>query len=167
MQKKSFLITLLLFVLGFQSMAQQKFGIVDVNAIYPLMPEYRKADSILVAYNQSLANDYKKQEDELYAAMEKFTRDSASLSPAVREYRRQELQKYMIQLESGKDEMSRMLEAKKVELENGMREKLGKAIDAVAREKGYALLFYKEAVAYQLATDDVTKLVIAKLGIKF
>lgn len=166
MKKKSVLISLGLFLLSCPLMAQQKFGVVDVNAIYPLMPEYRKGDSILMAYNQTLSDDYKKQEDELYAAMEKFTRDSASLSPAIKEYRRQELQKYMTLLESRKDEMSKMLEAKKLELENGMRNQLSKAIEAVAKEKGYSLLLYKDAVAYQLAADDVTRLVIGKLGIK-
>ena len=56
--------TLLLLFLLFagQVMAQGKIGYITPDEIYPLMPETKKADSALQAYQKELAEAYQQLE---------------------------------------------------------------------------------------------------------
>ena len=49
------------------------------------MPEVLKADSSLAAFQRALAENYQDQQNELNDAYAKFVKDSAKMTPAVKE----------------------------------------------------------------------------------
>lgn len=145
--------------------SQQKIGVVAAEEIYVLMPEFKKADSALMAFQQSMSSANSEQENEVNAMLEKFVRDSSGMSPAAREATRSDLTNRIAQLKNKQDGMNNLLEIKKEELVSVVRGKLVAAIEAAAREKGYTLIIYKESVGYVVTADDITPLVKKKLGI--
>ncbi len=67
-----------------QVFAQTKIGYINVDEIFALMPETRKADSMLGAFQKDLADEYARQETELNAAIEKFIKDSLTMTVAIK-----------------------------------------------------------------------------------
>ena len=69
MKKSVLLFAAIVFAQCFTNLfAQTKIGYISVDEIFALMPETRKADSSLAAYQKDLANTYAEQEAELNAA---------------------------------------------------------------------------------------------------
>jgi len=93
MKKSLLLFTVIVFTQCFtNAFAQTKIGYINVDEIFALMPETRKADSSLGAYQKDLADAYAVQEEELNAAIEKFIKDSITMTPVAKEARRSDLQ---------------------------------------------------------------------------
>ena len=130
------------------------------------MPEVLKADSSLAAFQRALAENYQDQQNELNDAYAKFVNDSAKMTPAVKELKRKDLQDRISGLQNKEQELNKTLEAQKERELKPIREKMLAAIKAVANEKGYSSIFYKEQAIVFPAADDITGLVKKKLGIK-
>ena len=81
MKKSVLLFAAIVFAQCFTNLfAQTKIGYISVDEIFALMPETRKADSSLAAYQKDLANTYAEQEAELNAALDKFIKDFCDCS---------------------------------------------------------------------------------------
>ncbi len=160
--------TLLLLFLLFagQVMAQGKIGYITPDEIYPLMPETKKADSALQAYQKELAEAYQQLESEVNEVYGKFVKDSAKLSPAVREAKRGDLQTRIADLQNKEQQFNKMLEDAKEKQLKPVRDKMVKAIQEVAKENGYAHVLYKEYALVFPEADDLADRVKKKLGVK-
>src|SRR4051812_13708028 len=88
-----------------KSSAQMKFGVVSVDEIFAMMPETIKADSSLGAYQQALAENFNELQKDLNIAIEKFYKDSISMTKSMREIKRADLQKRLSDL-SGKEQQN-------------------------------------------------------------
>jgi outer membrane protein len=139
---------------------------VSPDEIFSVMPDTKKADSSLAAYQKALQEAYQEQEQELNAALEKFVKDSAKLSPAVKEAKRTDLQSRISSLQSRQEQLNQALEEEKNKQIAPIREKMIKAIQDVAKENGYTHVLYKEQLIVFPDADDITAKVKAKLGIK-
>lgn len=146
--------------------AQQKIAVVSADEVFAGMPEVLKADSSLAAFQQALAEGYQDQQNELNEAYAKFVKDSATMTPAVKEAKRKILQGKITDLQNKEQELNKSLEAQKEKELAPIREKMLKAIKDVARENGYAFVLYKEQAIVFPDADDITAKVKAKLKIK-
>ncbi|MBL7701437.1 MAG: OmpH family outer membrane protein [Ferruginibacter sp.] len=146
--------------------AQTKIGYINVDEIFALMPETRKADSSLALYQRDLADEYNKQETELNTAIEKFIKDSVTMSPAVKEAKRSDLQSRVSGMSNKKQDYNAAFEKEKERQTQPIRDKLLATIKAVARENGYGHILYRDQAIVFPESDDITPLVKRKLGIK-
>lgn len=146
--------------------AQTKIGYISVDEIFALMPETRKADSTLAAYQKDLADEYAKQEAELNAAIEKFIKDSVTMTAAIKEAKRSDLQTRVSGMSKKKQDFNAAFENEKGKQIKPIQDKLLATIKAVAKENGYGHVLYKEQAIVFPETDDITALVKKKLGIK-
>lgn len=146
--------------------AQTKIGYINVDEIFALMPETRKADSSLAIYQRDLADEYSKQETELNTAIEKFIKDSITMSPAVKEAKRSDLQSRVTGISGKKQDFSAAFEKEKERQTQPIRDKLLATIKTVAKENGYGHILYKDQAIVFPESDDITPLVKRKLGIK-
>jgi outer membrane protein len=146
--------------------AQTKIGYINVDEIFALMPETRKADSSLAAYQKALADTYADQEVELNAAIEKFIKDSITMTSVAKEAKRIDLQSRVTGMSAKKQEFTNLFDKEKEKQVKPIQEKLLATIKAVAKENGYGHVLYKDQAIVFPETDDITALVKKKLGIK-
>lgn len=146
--------------------AQIKFGVVGADEAFALMPETKKADSLLSVYQQALAQNFNDLQTDLNAAIEKFYKDSLSMTKSMKDIKRADLQKRLSDLSNKEQKNNDAMGMEKERLINPIREKLNKAIQDVAKENGYTHVTYKEQMIIFPAADDITDKVKKKLGIK-
>src|SRR5688500_16380407 len=81
-------------VTGFtQANAQTKIGYISTEELVGIMPETAKADSNLQQYRGALIQNAQDKQSALENAIEKFNKDSSSMSNSVKDVKRGELQK--------------------------------------------------------------------------
>lgn len=151
---------------GISGEAQSKTGYIDVNELISIMPSAKRADSLLNDFRNALAQNYKDKEEELDAAIQKFYKDSGTMSSAVKEVKRKELQDKVQELSGSQTKLQEQLEKKNQELGEPVRKEALAAIQAVAKENGFTYVLVKEAVLVGPPGDDLLPLVKKKMGIK-
>jgi outer membrane protein len=151
---------------AFGANAQTKIAAVSADEIFSLMPEARQADSALNAYQIALNQSLVEQEKELNEALEKFVKDSATMSTALREVKKKTLQDRVAEFQN-KDQQSRQeLEAKRGELFKPVQDKLMAVIKKVAKQLGYTHVLLKEQMIMFPESDDITEAVKKDMNIK-
>jgi outer membrane protein len=167
MKKLLLLVTAIVFAQCFTNVfAQTKIGYISVDEIFALMPETRKADSTLAAYQKDLADTYAEQEAELNEAIEKFIKDSLTMTSVAKEAKRSDLQTRLSGMSKKKQDYNAAFENEKGKQIKPIQDKLLATIKTVAKENGYSHVLYKEQAIVFPETDDITALVKKKLGIK-
>lgn len=163
--------TVLVLAIGFICLsttvnAQGKIGYISTEELIGSMPEAEKANAALQDYQTSLqqqGNDYYK---ELAEKDSTFQADSAKLSPAAKELRRNDLIALYQKVQGWSQTMQQMIQEKSQTLVTPIRQKAFEAIKATAKENGYGYVLESGAVLVGPPGDDILPLVKKKLGIK-
>lgn len=154
-------------VLGvFCATAQNKIGYISPDDLIGMMPEAEKADSELKEYQAALAQQ---GQDMMKALSDKdslFVRDSAKLSPSMKDIKRKELIELYQRVNNFQNEAQEMYQQKAQEKIAPIRGKAVETIRIVAKENGYNYVFDVSAVIVAPPGDDLLPLVKKKLGIK-
>ena len=130
------------------------------------MPEAAAVQTNLDEYQQSLYQNADDQKTALNEAVQKFYKDSATMSPSLKEVKRTDLQKQVQDLSGMDQKIQNQFEQKRQELSLPIQKKLQAAIEDVAKENGYTYIFPREALIYMPPTSDIGPLVRKKLGLK-
>ena len=109
---------------------------------------------------------YQDQQNDLNAAYAKFVKDSAQMTPALKEAKRKDLQERIQNLSGKEQQFNKALEEEKEKFLRPIREKMLKAIQDVAKENGYTHVAYKDQLIVFPQADDITDKVKKKLGIR-
>jgi outer membrane protein len=157
---------LLFTILSAGVFAQGKIGYVSPDDIFEVMPETKKADSALAAFQKALQETYAENEASLNAALEKFVKDSAKMTPAVKDAKRTDLQARISELQESQQKFNARLEAEKEKQVKPIRDKIFVAIQTVSKEMGYDHILYKQSAIVFPDAADLTNAVKRKLGIK-
>lgn len=144
----------------------QKLGYVSADDIIMLMPEATKLQSDLEAYQKSLYQNANDKQVAFNDALQKFIKDSATMSPSLKEVKRNDLQKQSQELAGQQQVIAQEMEAKRQELAAPIQKKLQEAIEEVAKENGYTYIFPREAIIVAPPKDDIGPLVMKKLNLK-
>ena len=147
------------------SQAQIKIGYISADEVIALMPEAAKVDTQLNEYQQALYQQAQIRKDAFDKAVADFYRDSAKMSPSLKEVQRTELQKQVQELSGAEQKIQQQFDAKRQELSLPIQRKLQGAIQEVAKENGYTYVFPREALLVMPTSDDLGSLVKRKLGI--
>lgn len=159
-------ITVTALVLSGQANAQTKIGYVSTEELVSIMPETAKADSNLQQYRGALIQNAQDKQSALEGAIEKFNKDSVSMSGSVKDVKRSELQKMLADLQTEDQRIQQQLQQRQQELVAPINRKAFEAIQAVAKENGFTHIFEKGALLVAPPGDDVLPLVAKKLNVK-
>ena len=146
--------------------AQLKIGYVSTEELVSIMPETAKADSNLQQFRTALIQNAQEKQSSLESAIEKFNKDSATMTISVKDVKRGELQKMLNDLQSEDQRIQQQLQQRQQELIAPINRKAFEAIQAVAKENGYSYIFEKGALLVAPPGEDVLALVAKKLNVK-
>ncbi len=150
----------------FNASAQNKIGYISIDELIGVMPEAEKADTELKEYQASLAQQGQDMMKELGDKDSLFVKDSAKLSPSMKEIKRNELIALYQRVQSWNQQAQDMYQQKAQEKIAPIKDKALETIKAVAKENGYAYVLDANSVIVGPPGDDVIGLVKKKLGIK-
>lgn len=146
--------------------AQNKLGYISTEELISVMPETQKADSNLQQFRNALVQNYQDKQEALENAINKFNKDSSTMSSAVKDVKRGELQKMLQDISQEEQRIQQQLQQRQQELITPINRKAFDAIQAVAKENGYGYIFEKNALLVAPPAEDVLPLVAKKLNIK-
>lgn len=166
---KQFFFVLLLTFCALSSASAQKYGHVNFGNLLSEMPDVEKAEADLQAYEkvqivvgEEMVADFK----EHYTKLEKMLPD---LTPKQLEAEKAKLEKEQLAIQQYEQGLTRKIEIKRQELLGPIISKAKEAVNAVAKEQGYQLVFDSSIFGTVLFADDTTDLlpvVKARLGIE-
>ncbi len=148
------------------SVNAQKIGYISTEELVSILPETAKADTNLQQYRTALIQNAQEKQTSLEAAIEKFNKDTASMSNSVKEVKRTELQKMLNDLQSEEQRIQQQLQQRQQELITPINRKAFEAIQSVAKENGYTYVLEKGALLVAPPGEDILPLVAKKLNVK-
>jgi outer membrane protein len=161
------LIVAVVMALGvFTASAQQKIGYVNTDELIGIMPEAEKADVELKDFQTALAQQGQDMMKELTAKDSVFVKDSAKLSPSMKEIKRKELIELYQKVQGWQTQAQELYQQEAQKKIAPIRDKAMDAIRVVAKENGYSYILDINAIIVAPPGDDVLPLVKKKLGIK-
>jgi outer membrane protein len=166
--KKFFTVTLfaLCLLAAGEMQAQLKIGYISSQELVSVMPETKKADSALQELRSALVQNATDKQNAFYAAVEKYNKDSLTLTTSVKAVKRNELTKMGQELSGEEERIQQQLQQRQQELLGPINKKAYEAVQSVAKENGYGYVLEKEALLVAPPGDDILPLVAKKLNIK-
>ncbi len=146
--------------------AQNKFGFIRVDEMVSLMPELKRIDTLLMSYqNDTLPKTYNYLLGQ-YQRYDSIVNDSIKQPLVVRQQAARERQDYLGELQNWQASAQQLIEAKQNSLLQPVYDKVLKAVDDVAKEKGYNYVFNREALLVGPPADNLLPMVAEKLKVK-
>ena len=147
--------------------AQVKMGYISLNELITDMPEYKKADTSMVDFQNALNqnfDDMKKEFDEKNNQLS--SKDTAQFTKAQLEIKRKQLGELYLKLQGYQQNASQQYQQKQQELMTPIQKKAQETVQQVAKENGYTYVFLKDALLVSPPAEDLLPLVKKKLGLK-
>ncbi|MEJ0054589.1 MAG: OmpH family outer membrane protein [Bacteroidota bacterium] len=162
---------LTLFTAGAFAQDGQKLGYADWNVIFGQMPEAKQVENALKVHNDQLRAQLDAKYKEYEAKLKAYQEGGAKMLDAVRRDKETELTQLQESMQKFQQDAQASLEKKQSDLMAPVFEKVGKAIDAVAKENGYSYVFTAKTLGgddvllYSDEKYNVSLLVLKKLGV--
>ncbi len=145
----------------------QKFGYVNTQELFALMPEVKTAqariDSLSSQYETMFANmqeEYKKKAAD-------YEKNSATMTEAMKQIQEEELYGMQQRIQTAYQTAQQDLQTKQQEFLVPIRDKMMKAIKSVGEKNGYTYIFDSQAMVYTApSADNLLEPVKKELGIK-
>lgn len=155
--------------LSASSLFAQKFGRINTQEILLAMPETKEMNTNMQAYGKDLEDNLETIAVEFNQKLADYQKNYASYSDAVRQLKEKELQELQNRRQEFEQIAQQDYQKKQQELLTPIVEKAKSAIDKVAKENGYMVVF--DTATGSLASfdettlTDIAPLVRAELGI--
>lgn len=145
----------------------QKFGHIDANKLFTVMPEKEKATKELQDYSKQLEEELMKMQDELKKKYDDYQAGADKMSDLIKQTKEKELQDLNTRIQNYQQQAQSDLQKKEQDLMQPIYEKIRKAIKDVGEEKKFMYIFDVAVLLhYSNESTDVFDLVKTKLGIK-
>jgi outer membrane protein len=152
--------------LGFLSAsAQTKIGYVNTDEVIAAMPETDKANKELQEFQESLVKQGEELEKEANDKISQFGKDSATMTPSMKEIKRGELIKLVQRVQGYNNEAQETAKQEAQRKFAPIQQKAMDAIKSVAKKSGYAYVLDINSVLVGPPGDDILPLVKKELGI--
>ncbi|RJG49071.1 OmpH family outer membrane protein [Motilimonas pumila] len=146
------------------AMAADKIAVVFPNEIFQQMPQKDQIINKLKKEFQPRINEMKSLEKKIKSKQEKEKRDGALMSDKDKTKLSREIQSlvadYQLKLKAFEEDNRR----RQAEEQNKMREKVVKAIEAIAKREGYDLVVNGEAAVFAKPSLNISDKVVAEIG---
>jgi len=165
---KKIIITAFILIAGFNVKAQTKTGTIDSEFILSKLPELTKVQEELTAYNKKLEDELKVKVDSYQSKVKEYQEKVASMTDPMKKTKEQEIITLEDDIAKFRQNGSQLVKIQQNKLLQPLYQKIGQALEEVAKAEGYSQVFTitSSGLAYADATYDLTKTVMTKLGIK-
>lgn len=168
--KKFFLGLLALVAFALPAQAQ-KYGHLNFGNVMIALPATAKADTLLEELKTSLVKIGEVMSNKLKEDYINFLKEQqgGALSPLQQQEKQNALQAQQDAIAKYEEDVRQQLGKKREELLNPILEKVEKAIQEVAKEGGYTMIFDTSkfnALLFAKESEDILPQVKAKLGVK-
>jgi outer membrane protein len=163
-----FSMALVFLAIANSSVAQNKIGHISPDQVVGLMPERGKIDTLLQRFQNDSLNSTLTSLVAEYGYKDSLLNktDTTKMPASVKDQIRGELQNLAYQVQNWQAISEQVMQNKRGQLYQPIYKKVSDAINAVAKEKGYAYIITSEALIVAPPADDILPLVAQKLGIK-
>lgn len=170
MMKRVLAICLLTIAIACGANAQTaKFGNIDMQQLYDLMPESRRVEAELSQLQAAYDNEIQKMGEDYQLKVSDFVAVQQSLDPNIAEARAQEIEQLQQRIQQFRDRAAQSLRDQRQEKTAPIIERVSKAIQAVGTRYGYTYIFDLHQAGILFFSpdqcDDVMPLVKAELGL--
>jgi outer membrane protein len=149
--------------------AQAKFGHVNTQEIFQLMPEVKVARAEIDTLTMKYENDLKQMQDELQKKGEAFEKEQATLPDNIKQRRQQELQDMYQKIQQSYQDNQQALQKEQQDKMQAITAKILEAIKKVGEEGEYVYIMETSGgipFINPKFSIDVTAQVKAKLGLR-
>lgn len=150
----------------------QKLGYADTDYILSQMPDAKKVESDLQAHYSQLEAQLKSKATDYEKKLKDYQENAAKWVDAVRADKEAELQSLQAAFQKFQQDAEASYGRKSQELMAPLQQKVGKAIEEVSKENGYAFIITLTApggggnvLLYKDPQFDISNLVLKKLGV--
>ncbi len=165
---RTLFVALLLLTSAAATQAQnQVLAYVDIEAVLPNMPEYKRVESELTSYKKVLEKQLEAEEKKMqdyYTSVMKQAQEGI-LSPQQQKDAETKLQKMQEDLQKKALDAEKQLVQKEAALSKPLYDKFNAAIKSVAQANGYTYIFDKKFMLYSDGGIDATAKLKSQLGI--
>lgn len=172
MKAKTLLVIVMLVAGAIHVSAQDnlKIGYTNADYVLSLMPEAKQIDAELKAYEKQLQNQIQAKYNNLQEKMADYQTNAATWDDLIRSDKEQEIQTLQQNIQQFSQDAETQMAKKRNTLLKPVYEKIGKAIEDVAKENNYSHIFSAgspgfDVLLYAREQDDVSDLILTKLGI--
>jgi outer membrane protein len=167
----------LLVVLGLGAIVSQaqtatptKIGYADVDYIFSQMPEAKQIDADLKSLQAQLKNQIDTKYQDFQKKLKDYQDNLNTMLEAVRTNTERELQQMQQNIQKLQEDAQTTIQAKQTQLMAPVYDKVGKAIEATAKENGFTFVLNQQiggldVILYGDEKMDISDLVLKKLGV--
>ena len=146
---KKILLIAAMAVMSFVAQAQEfKFGYVDFNELFMLMPEMDEARATIEENQKVQMEMFEEMYKEYETKMQAYQQNNATWTPAVKEMKEKEIMDIQTRLEQTQQSLQAELQQLQGQLQAPVIEKAQKAVEDLAKAKGVAGVFEKTSLLY-------------------
>lgn len=149
---------------GFAQAQVRKIGVVSLQDIIFSMPEAKKAETTLQAFQKELEQTYVEMVREYQQKDSIFRADSATWTQTKRDLKRGDLGRLVQQLQTYQQGVEQQIQRKQQELVAPIRAKALEAVQKVASKNGYTYVLEASVVYHFGPEDDISGLVKRELS---
>lgn len=169
--KKLYVLVLALGLITTGVSAQVKIGYIRIDDIVGVMPELdpQKVNMDTIGgqfIRDSIMPGINYKQEQYNQKIKEYSDTTKKLSDAVKKLMLQDIQDLQNDLGGVDQYLQQVQQRKQQEFLQPFYAKAKKAIDAVAKEKGYTYVFSTDVLLVAPQADDLSTAVLAKLGIK-
>ncbi|ATL46282.1 hypothetical protein COR50_03340 [Chitinophaga caeni] len=148
--------------------AQSKVAHINAQQLIESLPDAKTAMTKLQAYADTLENDGKSLVEEYQKKMKDYNDNFEKWTDNIKELRGKELQDANKRLQEYQQSAEQKIDMRRGELLKPIYDKARKAIEDVAKEKGYQYVIDNSSgvLLVSPASDDIMGAVKTKLGVK-
>jgi len=144
-----------------------KFGHVNSNAVFTLMPEKQTASKAVEDYAMTLETQLQSLHKELELKYNDYMEKQETMSPSIKQMKEEEIVNLQQRIQAFQTRAQEDMQAKEMELFEPIYTKIQDAIKAVGEENSFIFIFDESTLLYHSSESvDVTTMVKTKLGIK-
>ncbi|HOX82728.1 MAG TPA: OmpH family outer membrane protein [Chryseolinea sp.] len=159
-------------LITFASQAQTatKVGYADVEYIFSQMPESKQIDAELKSMEAQLKGQIEAKIKKFQAELKLYQEQGQTMIDAVRQNTERELTQQQQNIEKLQQDAQTTLQNKSNQMLTPVYDKVGKAIEDVAKENGFSFILSQQVAAQDVILYgddklDISDLVLKKMGV--
>ena len=163
---KKLFVPVFAFLISLSAFAQSKVGTIDSDLVISSLDETKQVQKDLQAYGADLDRQFKELVTKYQTAVEDYQKVEATASEEDKKKKQEALVEMEQDIQRFRQNSQGLIQIKQNELMQPLYQKVGQALDAVAREQNFSqVLTLNAGVAYFDPAMDITEAVAKKLGV--
>jgi outer membrane protein len=166
-----FLLLFCVFAVSAQAQETQKIGYADWEYIFSQLPEFKQIDNELKTHGTQLENQLKAKYSDYESKVKAYQGMPATTPDAIKADKERELAGLQESIQKFQQDAQTSLQNKQTALMDPVFKKVGKAIEDVAKENGFAFIMAPQVVGggdillYSDEKYNISNIVLKKLGV--